>query len=367
MKNTEAHLQPSELYKQRKRRTRTRSPSIDSLPEPSCPSGKLHEYPCGSSSASRAFKDNKGKAKQEPAPSMRDELVIQWTTTSSNLANQLLSIPSSSREFEMKLQDALNSENDDIRLESLLNEDLCLPRRWQNHDGWAHARADLNGHQLGRMESEDYEEYIRKRMWSQSNRKHYIYSKEQEERRRQERERDRAARQKFKAQAKLSAERDASKRLKQKLKARQRCRDSYFRRWELLNSLLNSDGLSKEASADQTTQLDNQVRQIIDFDEIPWPLYWSLEGCHDGKYPADVESLNLESIEEFLIGGIPDEPQHLPSKKKIIRSALLSYHPDRFDRLLRRVKDDNQAVQRAKEWGLRVSQLLNELNNQITN
>jgi len=51
--------------------------------------------------------------------------------------------------------------------------------------------------------------------------------------------------------------------------------------------------------------------------------------------------------------------------KKIAPAALLSYHPDRFDRLVHRVKDIDNAQQKLKDWGLRVSQVLNELNHAI--
>ncbi|KNF04408.1 hypothetical protein PSTG_02325 [Puccinia striiformis f. sp. tritici PST-78] len=368
MKNTDDTHQPSQIHKQNKRRQRTRSPSIDPPPEPYGFENVMDEFPSGSSSASRAFQADKGKARQDPRGGAGDELVIQWTTTSSSLANQLLSIPStSSSDFQAKLRDALNAENDDLRLESLLEDEAALPRRWQDHQSRNHAHSDLNGHQLGRLESEEYEEYIRKRMWSQSHRKNYLYLKDQEEQKRKAREEAHQARKKHRADLKLRAERESLKQINQKLKSRQRCRDSYTRRWELLNCLLNSDGSKadnkEDGGSDSRQKLKEEMGQVVEFEEIPWPVYSS--GVEEEESLPGINRLNINSIREFLVGHLPNNPSNTPARKKIIRNALLAYHPDRFDRLLLRIKDRDNSTLKAKEWGLRVSQVLNELNQSI--
>lgn len=365
MKETVDDHQSSRIHKQSKRRHRTRSPSIDPPPEPYGPGDAMDQFPSGSSSGSRAFMAEKGKARQVPG-GQADELVIQWTTTSSRLANQLLSIPSTSaRDFQMKLRDALDAENDDLRLESLLEDEVVLPRRWKDHQSRAHAYSDLNGHQLSRLDPAEYEEYIRKRMWSQSNRKNYLYLKDQEERQRKAREEAHQARKKQKADAKLRAERESYRKANQKLKSQQRCRDSYVQRWELLNCLLNSDTSKTETGGQGASgsrqKLKEEMAQVIEFDEIPWPIYPS--GPEEST--SVIERLNINSIQEFLVGHLADDPSSCPARKKIIRAALLSYHPDRFDRLVHRVKDIDNARQKAKEWGLRVSQVLNDLNHAI--
>jgi hypothetical protein len=366
MKNTVDDYQPDQIYKRSKRRARTRSPSIDPPPEPYGPGNAMDEYPSGSSSGSRARQtDMKGKSREQTGGAA-DELVIQWTTTSSRVANQLLSIPStSSRDFHTKLRDALDADNDDLRLESLLEDEAVLPRRWKDHPSQTHAHSDLNGHQLGRLEAEEYEEYIRKRMWSQSNRKHYLYLKDQEEQKRKAREEAHQARKKQRADAKLRAERENHKKETQKLKSLQRCRDSYSQRWEFLNCLLNSDASRTDTGAEATSgsrqKLKEEMGQVIDFEEIPWPVYPSgPEECLSG-----IERLNAGSIQEFLVGHLANESSSSTARKKIIRAALLSYHPDRFDRLVHRIKDIDHARQKAKDWGLRVSQVLNELNHAI--
>lgn len=371
MKNTEDNQQPSQIYKQRKRRQRTRSPSIDPPPEPYGPGDVKDEYPSGSSSGSRAMQADKGKARHQAG----GELVIQWTTTSSRIANQLLCLPStSSRDFQQKLRETLDADNEDLRLESLLEDELVLPRRWNDHQSRAHARSDLNGHQLARLEPAEYEEYIRKRMWSQSNRKNYLYLKDQEEQKRKAREEAHEARKKHRAEAKLRAERETLKQTNQKLKSQQRSRDSYTRRWELLNCLLNSDGSSKAeetqegeqaGSSDARQKLKEESRQVVEFEEIPWPIYPSTQSV-ETTLPK-IERFNLNSIKDFLVGHLlnSNDPSTTAERKKIIRNAVRSYHPDRFERLVLRVKDLNHAPQKAKEWGLRVSQVLNELNQSI--
>ncbi|KAA1116518.1 hypothetical protein PGT21_016596 [Puccinia graminis f. sp. tritici] len=346
MKNTEDNQQPSQIYKQRKRRQRTRSPSIDPPPEPYGPGDVKDEYPSGSSSGSRAMQADKGKARHQAG----DE------------------------DFQQKLRETLDADNEDLRLESLLEDELVLPRRWNDHQSRAHARSDLNGHQLARLEPAEYEEYIRKRMWSQSNQKHYLYLKDQEEQKRKAREEAHEARKKHRADAKLRAEREALKQTNQKLKSRQRSRDSYTRRRELLNCLLNSDGSSKaeetqegeqRGPSDARQKLKEESRQVVEFEEIPWPLYPCTQSEEDTL--PEIERFNVHSIKDFLVGHLlsSNDPSTTAERKKIIRNAVRSYHPDRFERLVLRVKDLNHAPQKAKEWGLRVSQVLNELNQSI--
>ncbi|KNF04409.1 hypothetical protein, variant [Puccinia striiformis f. sp. tritici PST-78] len=343
MKNTDDTHQPSQIHKQNKRRQRTRSPSIDPPPEPYGFENVMDEFPSGSSSASRAFQADKGKARQDPRGGAGDD------------------------DFQAKLRDALNAENDDLRLESLLEDEAALPRRWQDHQSRNHAHSDLNGHQLGRLESEEYEEYIRKRMWSQSHRKNYLYLKDQEEQKRKAREEAHQARKKHRADLKLRAERESLKQINQKLKSRQRCRDSYTRRWELLNCLLNSDGSKadnkEDGGSDSRQKLKEEMGQVVEFEEIPWPVYSS--GVEEEESLPGINRLNINSIREFLVGHLPNNPSNTPARKKIIRNALLAYHPDRFDRLLLRIKDRDNSTLKAKEWGLRVSQVLNELNQSI--
>ncbi|OAV90010.1 hypothetical protein, variant [Puccinia triticina 1-1 BBBD Race 1] len=341
MKNTDDNHQSSQINKPRKRRQRTRSPSIDPPPEPYGPGNVMDEFPSGSSSGSRALKADKGKSRQQPGQAADDD-------------------------FQTKLRDALNADNEDLRLESLLEDEVTLPRRWQDHQSRAHAHSDLNGHQLARLEPAEYEEYIRKRMWSQSHQKNYLYLKDQEEQKRKAREEAQQARKKQRADAKLRAERESLKQANQKLKSQQRCRDAYTRRWELLNYLLNSDGSKAETAGEGESgsrqKLKDEMGQVIEFEEIPWPVYPPSES--DDPISA-VERLNISSIREFLVGHLADDRSTAPARKKIIRAALLSYHPDRFDRLVHRVKDIDKAPQKAKEWGLRVSQVLNELNQTI--
>ncbi|KAI9607027.1 hypothetical protein KEM48_001629 [Puccinia striiformis f. sp. tritici PST-130] len=199
MKNTDDTHQPSQFTSRTNVDSGHRSPSIDPPPEPYGFENVMDEFPSGSSSASRAFQADKGKARQDPRGGAGDD----------------------SSDFQAKLRDALNAENDDLRLESLLEDEAALPRRGKITRVGNHAHSDLNGHQL-----------------------------DQEEQKRKAREEAHQARKKHRADLKLRAERESLKQINQKLKSRQRCRDSYTRRWELLNCLLNSDGSKADNKED---------------------------------------------------------------------------------------------------------------------
>ncbi|MBW0500754.1 hypothetical protein O181_040469 [Austropuccinia psidii MF-1] len=337
MKNTEPNLNGAQSFKPHRRRHKTRSPSID--PEVFAPKGHPDGVPTGTPSASHSFK---GKQKDHGNDRCRED-----------------------DDFRLKLQDALEADNDDIRFESLLQDDLYLPRRWQDHQSRAHALGDLNGHRLGQLESEEYEEYVRKRMWSRTHRTHYLYTKEQEERQKIEHEKAQQARKKQKLEAKKRAEQAALKESKRILKEQQRCRNTYYQRWEIINAILLSN--DSDHQPDQTefkSALDDAARRIIDFEEIPWPVYSCGPDACFPQLSSHIDQLNSSSIQQFLIGHL--EAQDLAFKKKILRTALLSYHPDRFDRLVGKVKNTGQGPQKAKEWGLRVSQVLNELNSTLS-
>ncbi|KAG0140677.1 hypothetical protein CROQUDRAFT_99781 [Cronartium quercuum f. sp. fusiforme G11] len=347
-----------------KRRCRqpTRSPSVD--PPPATYGYMADEsidvFPSGSSSTSRAYHNSKGK-QRATEPGIGDELVINWTTTSAQVANRLLSMPAQNdREFKLKLQDALRAE-DDVRFESLIEEDPYLPRRWQSSNSHRHTQTDMDGHLLGRMEAEEYDEYIRKRMWSRTNRTDYLNTKDREEKDREGRERVAQARAQQKLDRQKKEKLRAEKESRRKDKDLKRCRASYEQRWEIINFL--QFGTQTGATKTSSTFL-NDTRQILRPDEIPWPFYPPelVNDCFPFPTPP-ADQITHHSVKQFLIGHIPASDS--TAKRKVIRAALLVYHPDRFNRLIHRIKDIDGAQSKVRELGLRVSQILNELNHDL--
>lgn len=350
----------------RKRRQVTRSPSVDPTPPPYgyTADEAIDVFPSGSSSRSRTHRDSKGKQRATD-PQLGEELVINWTTTSAQVANRLLSLPAQNdREFKLRLQDALSAE-EDVRFESLLEEDQYLPQRWRSTDPHRHLHADLGGHRLGQMSSEEYDEYVRKRMWSRTNRTHYLNSKDREARQEEERLKASQARAQQKKENEEKIKLRAERETRRKEKEMKKCRATYQQRWELINSLYTT---SKSRNPDQPhaqnmSYIDN-ARQILRFHEIPWPIY-PAELLIESAFLTTplLDQLTHRAIKEFLFGHLTDSD--LVERKKVIKTALLAYHPDRFDRLVSRIKDVGGGQEKARELGLRVSQILNELNQDL--
>lgn len=365
MKDTRDDFLPNEK-RERKRRHKTRSPSVDPPPRAYYGDDAIDRYSSNSSSASRPFNSYGGRPTSSHVHTT-DELVVHWTTTSLNLATRLLTAPlTDDREFRTKLQDALRAENDDIRLETLIEDDLDIPQRWQRNPGCIRMQSDLSGHQLSRMEPEVYEEYIRKRMWSRSNSKQYLHHQEQEQKRREKRQRLTQERAKQKLEARQRAEKKAIKESRRFEKDRQKCRDCYYRRWEVINSVLSTSVPAAVYQGNEPGRdaLKRKTGQIIRFEEIPWPQYPSENTGTSDEGVTSPEQLDSTSVREFLVGHLPSDDVAI--RKKTIRTALFSYHPDRFDRLIEKVKDTGDNLQKAKQLGLRVSQILTELNKAVS-
>lgn len=363
MKNsddTSAKLNEKKPTKRSRRQT-TRSPSIDPTPPPYGYTNdeSMDIHPSGSSAASRAYHQSKGK-QIATDPEIGEELVINWTTSSSEVANRLLSIPlQNHREFNYKLQDALRDE-EEIRFERLLDEDQYLPKRWKSNEFGKHQVHDLKGSALSRMEGEDYDEYIRKRMWSRSNRTQYLNLKEKEEKEKAEEIKRKENRKQQKLRDQEKVKNRAEKEIKRKEKDLKRFKESYEAKWNMINSL--------QTLKNHTDDLIETPNQNLSFDQIPWPIFPAEESDDfiNRNHPKIdlINRFTSKSIKDFLFKDIEDSNL----KKKIVRSTLLLYHPDRFDSLIiQRIKNhqDEKEKEKAKEIGLRVSQILNEINQEI--
>ncbi|TFK74593.1 hypothetical protein BDN72DRAFT_833089 [Pluteus cervinus] len=77
-------------------------------------------------------------------------------------------------------------------------------------------------------------------------------------------------------------------------------------------------------------------KEDLSFASIPWPMV---------RTPASVEEITLAAISLFLLSSVHSEKM---SPRERIRSAQLRWHPDKFRRLLGRVKaEDREKVETA--------------------
>ena len=91
------------------------------------------------------------------------------------------------------------------------------------------------------------------------------------------------------------------------------------------------------------------------FTGFPWPLYPPVP-FPPLSWPAPSD-ITATAVSSFLLSRVAPA-----AKKSTLRTAVLAYHPDRFDRLLARIPAEQEDVRdRVKELGLRVSQVLNDL------
>ena len=81
--------------------------------------------------------------------------------------------------------------------------------------------------------------------------------------------------------------------------------------------------------------------------DFPWPT--GLEAA------VGMAAFDKDAVFEFLVAHIPANSQDAAKKRKqAVRTAVLAYHPDRFERYLGRVKDLNEQAS-VREMGCRSS------------
>lgn len=310
----------------RKRRRRSRSPSDDARR----PSRDLDDdestrvpKPSGSGSRTAATADDDG-------------LVLNWTTTSPRLAAKLLSLGTDSA-FRQKLFDAMA---EDEPLDSLEAEyGFTVPSRWRNGTGTTYAHAGMAKSGLEAMEEEEYAEYVRRNMWRRTHRQEVIAMEERDrEAKRKEREL-KEARRKQREDERERKRRAEQREQKKAERERQGHREAYTAKWASLNA--------SKAAAPNGAHLQ--------FSDIPWPVYPPRDS------PISADSLTSEAISRFLldpVAGPSSAELDSAGVRDVLRAAIRSYHPDRFRRHADRLSDGRE---RALEWGLKVSQVLNTL------
>lgn len=205
---------------------------------------------------------------------------------------------------------------------------------------------------VGGMDEEEYAEYIRAGMWRLQNKERLEFLEKQEKLKKQRQEKDRIERIEKEKKSKLKKLKLERIKRDQFEKDRNEARERYKLGWNKLQKLNNN-------SSDSSGSLR--------FTDFVWPVFppFALPPL---SWPQ-LEDIKKEAIEQFLLppssSGVASVEEEEERRGKL-RSAVLSYHPDRFERLVSKIQQDEEnegdsVRERVRELGLRVSQVLNDL------
>ncbi|GAA5854212.1 hypothetical protein JCM3766R1_005611 [Sporobolomyces carnicolor] len=224
------------------------------------------------------------------------------------------------------------------------------------------------------MDEEEYAEYIRAGMWRRQN-KERLEQLARLERERERREaQEEADRREHERKERLRRDRAQRDKRRQVEAERSEARERYELGWKRLQLVLQ-----------QPQDASTTKGACLRFTDFVWPSFppFALPPI---TWPSPHE-LDASSIQDFLFP--PD--LSADDRKAKMRSAVLSYHPDRFERLVDKIVQDDHddardgtgdadrdgeddgegkkeramgrgdVKERVRELGLRVSQVLNDL------
>ena len=259
-------------------------------------------------------------------------------------------------EFQQRLWDELGQQERLDNLTSNLNSYPHIPQRWKS--GGMADLEDTVYHDPDLMDDEHYAEWVRQGMWKyvtfvaceccfpsrealprKRNAQAYqeqIRKKAEEEGRKKRAEQ--LASERARQEAREADERRRRKRSRER-RAKQNARDDYETRWDTLLSNGETTG------------------QPLTFRDIPWPCHAAYPNSDSHNFSLD--DLTVSSISEFLFRSAK-EPTEATQKIKVIREALLRFHPDKFEgRVMSRVSESERA--KVQEGVGIVVRTLNEL------
>lgn len=202
------------------------------------------------------------------------------------------------------------------------------------------------------MDDEEYAEAIRYGMWRRQN-------KEEVERlerlKKLQEEEDRK-----KAKAKEAQEKEEKRRIE--VLAREKgAQDAKRTQQELSDYKAKWDALRTTVAKDQ--QSESATLRLVD---MAWPIFYG-----SSFHVFAPSMLSREKVEKFYTAMLPSTSdisttapptvdQDRAALKKILREAILAYHPDRFvGRYLAKVHEDEKEL--VKEAVIRTSQIINEI------
>jgi hypothetical protein len=223
-------------------------------------------------------------------------------------------------QFRAKLFSAME---DDTRLEDIEARFNAyhIPKRWKG-----------SGDPLERLEDMDDDEYVewlRRKMWERKHKKEREDAARLEKERQERRERERRERREVR---KHEEERRQKHKEREAVTEMTHAWQEYLASWGTLNSK-------------PPTSL------ALHFQDIPWPIQHP---------PTSPEQLTASAISAFVLSPLHS---HGKNQKQRIREALLVFHPDRFDKWVRLVRDgpDRHLVREAAGSVVRILNTLLEV------
>lgn len=367
MKNTsediEIILKQERKQRKKRRKEESRTRINDSITPPRIPS--TSSYTFDHSNQDIGFDESTLPPFQSRKPEN-----YNTTSSSSENNNNRNQQNNNNRNFNEKLRDAMEEdEGIGYQEELLYSREASRTAASFSYGGAASIamgfssrnNATLNGLE---MDEEEYAEMVRAGMWRLKN-------KDEAERRDAALKafKEREVKEKLETEQRKKEERERIKKLEDKVKKRAAKDDIDARkRYEDLWKKILTIPVVKvpsEVPPPPPPSLDEEPIEgpiplppplnPLRFTDFPWPLYPPVP-FPPLSWPS-TNDITATAISTFLLSHVSSK-----DKKSTLRTAVLAYHPDRFDRLLSRIPEDKIEVkERVKELGLRVSQVLNDL------
>ncbi|SCV71467.1 BQ2448_3055 [Microbotryum intermedium] len=242
------------------------------------------------------------------------------------------------RRFQDKLRSAEHEDQGVGYYEQLLYERELARNAASFHYGssvraaMGHAEAQKGATLM--MDEEEYAEYIRAGMWRIQNKEEILRRVRLDKAKKAKEEKDRIEHEVFEKKEKERIRKLEERTIKKDRQMEKDQREAYAAKWSSITAT------STEAN--------------LRFSDIPWPIFPPVP-FPPLSWPSTNDITPLQ-VDRFLLSHIKDKD----ARKSTLRTAVLAYHPDRFDRLTARIEDQDTRA-RAKELGLRISQTLNEM------
>ncbi|KAI5479207.1 hypothetical protein MNV49_003901 [Pseudohyphozyma bogoriensis] len=207
------------------------------------------------------------------------------------------------------------------------------------------------------MDDEEYAEYVRAGIWYRKNKELEEAKEAQRRIMREKEEKERIENEKRDAEERRRIQKleamNSKRREAESVEARKRYDDLWKKLVAPPKPPATTTATSKDDGGDSTSS--SKQPYPLRFTDFPWPIYPKVP-FPPLSWPT-TDDITSSAISSFLLAHL--EPA---ARKASVRAAVLAYHPDRFDRLLSRIPEDNEELrERVRELGLRVSQQLNDL------
>lgn len=253
-----------------------------------------------------------------------------------------------------------------------------IPKRYES---------SYNPGDLNHLDEEEYAEAIRYGIWRRRNKEEFEHLErvkrfKEDEERRKKKERTQRDREEGKRIEEIKKRNSESERI-----GRRKQVDEYRKKWEDLSNIATTSNIAT-ASRLPTREQDEERKQegqkhLLRLLDLPWPIYRPMSAAHVFS-PALITTdavrtflFSLTSTAAETSSSSTPQPQSQPQpqpnsgtnqgvsdtladRRKVLREAILAYHPDRFiGRYLARVTEKEREL--VKEAVTRCSQIINEI------